>query len=60
MQPSGLVLQPQSPPRGAVELGNERFRVVAEEPDFEARSSVWPTIVEQSPAHSRRLKGSEE
>jgi deazaflavin-dependent oxidoreductase (nitroreductase family) len=47
-------------PEVAVELGNERFRVVAEELGFGARSSVWPTIVEQSPAHSRRLKGSEE
>jgi deazaflavin-dependent oxidoreductase (nitroreductase family) len=37
-------------PEVVVELGNERFRVVAEELDFEARSSVWPTIVEQSPA----------
>jgi deazaflavin-dependent oxidoreductase (nitroreductase family) len=37
-------------PEVAVELGNERFRVVAEELDYEARSSVWPTIVEQSPA----------
>jgi hypothetical protein len=37
-------------PEVTVELGNERFLVVAEELDCEARSSVWPTIVEQSPA----------
>ena len=47
-------------PEVAVELGNERIRVVAEELGFEARSSVWPSIVEQSPAHSRSTKGSEE
>ena len=37
-------------PEVTVELGTERFRVVAEELDAEARSLVWPTIVEQSPA----------
>ena len=37
-------------PKVTVELGTERFRVVAEELDFEARSLVWPTIIEQSPA----------
>ena len=37
-------------PKVTVELGTERFRVVAEELDSEARSLVWPTIVEQSPA----------
>jgi deazaflavin-dependent oxidoreductase (nitroreductase family) len=37
-------------PKVTVELGIERFRVVAEELDFEARSLVWPTILEQSPA----------
>jgi deazaflavin-dependent oxidoreductase (nitroreductase family) len=37
-------------PRVTVEVGSERFSVVAEELDAEARSLVWPTIVEQSPA----------
>jgi deazaflavin-dependent oxidoreductase (nitroreductase family) len=37
-------------PRVTVELGAERFRVVAQELNSEARSLVWPTIVEQSPA----------
>jgi deazaflavin-dependent oxidoreductase (nitroreductase family) len=37
-------------PRVTVELGTKTFRVVAEELDSEARSLVWPTIVEQSPA----------
>jgi deazaflavin-dependent oxidoreductase (nitroreductase family) len=37
-------------PRVTVELGTERFQVVAEELDSEARSLVWPTIVEHSPA----------
>jgi deazaflavin-dependent oxidoreductase (nitroreductase family) len=37
-------------PRVTVELGAERFRVVAQELGSEARSLVWPTIVEQSPA----------
>ena len=37
-------------PKVTVELGTERFRVVAEELDCEARSLMWPTIVERSPA----------
>jgi len=37
-------------PRVRVELGTEVFYVVAEELDSEARSLVWPMIVEQSPA----------
>jgi deazaflavin-dependent oxidoreductase (nitroreductase family) len=37
-------------PGVTVELGAERFRVVAQELDSEARSLVWPTIVEQSPS----------
>jgi deazaflavin-dependent oxidoreductase (nitroreductase family) len=37
-------------PRVTVELGTEMFDVVAEELDSEARSLVWPAIVEQSPA----------
>ena len=37
-------------PEVTVELGTETFHVVAEELDCEARSLVWPTIVEQSPA----------
>jgi len=37
-------------PKVTVELGTDMFRVVAEELDCEARSLVWPTIVEQSPA----------
>jgi F420H(2)-dependent quinone reductase len=37
-------------PRVKVELGTETFHVVAEELDPAARSLVWPTIVEQSPA----------
>jgi deazaflavin-dependent oxidoreductase (nitroreductase family) len=37
-------------PRVTVELGTETFQVEAEELDSEARSLVWPTIVEQSPA----------
>ena len=37
-------------PRVTVELGAETFHVVAEELDSDTRSSVWPTIVEQSPA----------
>jgi deazaflavin-dependent oxidoreductase (nitroreductase family) len=37
-------------PRVTVELGTEAFREMAEELDAEARCSVWPTIVEQSPA----------
>ena len=37
-------------PKVTVELGTETFHVVAEELDSEARSLVWPTIVEQSPA----------
>ena len=37
-------------PNVTVELGTETFRVVARELDSEARSLVWPTIVEQSPA----------
>jgi deazaflavin-dependent oxidoreductase (nitroreductase family) len=37
-------------PNVTVELGTERFCVVAEELNCEARSLVWPTIVEQSPA----------
>jgi deazaflavin-dependent oxidoreductase (nitroreductase family) len=37
-------------PKVTVELGTDRFSVVAEELDFEARSLVWPTIVERSPA----------
>ena len=36
--------------RVTVELGTERFWVLAEELDPEARSLVWPTIVERSPA----------
>jgi deazaflavin-dependent oxidoreductase (nitroreductase family) len=40
----------KSHPRVSVELGTETFRVVAEELDSDARSLVWPTIVEQSPA----------
>jgi deazaflavin-dependent oxidoreductase (nitroreductase family) len=37
-------------PRVKVELGTETFHVVAEELDSEARSVVWSTIVQQSPA----------
>jgi deazaflavin-dependent oxidoreductase (nitroreductase family) len=37
-------------PKVTVELGTDRFSVVAEELDFEARSLVWPTIVERAPA----------
>src|SRR5271168_5459596 len=37
-------------PRVPVELGAESFHVVAEELDPEARSLVWPMIVEKSPA----------
>jgi deazaflavin-dependent oxidoreductase (nitroreductase family) len=37
-------------PRVTVELGAERFCVVAQELDAAARSLVWPTIAEQSPA----------
>ena len=37
-------------PKVTVELGTETFRVVAEELDSEARSLVWPTIIEQSSA----------
>jgi deazaflavin-dependent oxidoreductase (nitroreductase family) len=37
-------------PKVSVELGTERFSVVAEELDSEARSLVWPEIVAQSPA----------
>jgi deazaflavin-dependent oxidoreductase (nitroreductase family) len=37
-------------PKVTVELGTGTFRVVAEELDSEARSLVWPTIIEQSPA----------
>jgi deazaflavin-dependent oxidoreductase (nitroreductase family) len=37
-------------PRVIVEVGSETFHVVAEELDAAARSLVWPTIVEQSPA----------
>ena len=40
----------KSHPRMTVELGTDTFHVVAEELDTEARSFVWPTIVEQSPA----------
>ena len=36
--------------RVTVELGTEKFWVLAEELEPEARSLVWPTIVEQSPA----------
>jgi deazaflavin-dependent oxidoreductase (nitroreductase family) len=36
--------------RVTVEVGTERFWVLAEELDPEARSLVWPTIVERSPA----------
>lgn len=37
-------------PLVTVEIGTQRFRVVAEELGSEERSLVWPTIVEQSPA----------
>jgi deazaflavin-dependent oxidoreductase (nitroreductase family) len=37
-------------PRVKVEVGTETLHVVAEELDSEARSLVWRTIVEQSPA----------
>jgi deazaflavin-dependent oxidoreductase (nitroreductase family) len=40
----------KSHPKVTVELGSETFNAVAEELDSDARSSVWPTIVEQSPA----------
>ena len=36
--------------RVTVELGTERFWALAEELEPEARSLVWPTIVERSPA----------
>jgi deazaflavin-dependent oxidoreductase (nitroreductase family) len=37
-------------PKITVEVGAEMFRVVAAELDAEARSVLWPTIVDQAPA----------
>jgi deazaflavin-dependent oxidoreductase (nitroreductase family) len=44
-------------PRVAVELGTETFRVVVEELGVAARSLVWPTIVEESPAAAQFQRG---
>jgi deazaflavin-dependent oxidoreductase (nitroreductase family) len=37
-------------PKVTVEVGTERFQVVAKELDDEERSRVWPRIVAESPA----------
>ncbi len=44
-------------PKVTVEVGTERFQVVAKELDGAERSLVWPRIVEESPAAGSSRRG---